>query len=284
MNRDRDIAEFALPEWRSLASLADRDVPLLESALLIASDEYPELDPAACEAMLREYVESLRDDVAVIDSASQKMLAINRRLFDELGFTGNQAEYYDPRNSYLNEVLTRRLGNPISLAVIQIEVARRLGVPLDGISFPGHFLVRLPVDEGMLVMDPFYHGRPLDTDELRQLALPHVGEELPDEKLLQMLSPAPHRAILARMLRNLQAVYSEREDWPRAVRCADRILQVVPDAVEALRDRGLGYLAMGHRAGACHDLGLYLQRQPEASDAEQVREQLIEAGGGGRLH
>ena len=284
MNQDRDITEFTLPEWRSLATLADRDVPLLECALLIACDEYPDLDPVACAATVDGYVESLRADVAAIEAPAQKMLAINRRLFVELGFAGNHAEYYDPRNSYLNEVLTRRLGNPISLAVIQIEVARRLGVPLDGISFPGHFLVRLPVDEGMLVMDPFYRGKPLDADELRQLARPHVGEDVPDETLLKMLSPAPHRAILARMLRNLHTVYTESGDWPRAVRCADRILQMLPDTPDALRDRGLGYLEMGHRAGARRDLGLYLQRQPEAADADQVREKLVEAGGGGLLH
>ncbi len=284
MSKHPDTETFSLPEWRSLAALADRDVPLLESALLIASDEYPDLDPLACEAAVQGYVESLREPVAAIDGAPQKMMAINRRLFDELGFAGNHAEYYDPRNSYLNEVLTRRLGNPISLALIQIEVARRLGVALDGISFPGHFLVRLPVDEGMLVMDPFYRGKPLDAEELRQLARPHVGEDVPDETLLSMLSPAPHRAILARMLRNLQTVYTEREDWPRAVRCADRILQLLPDTSEALRDRGLGYLAMGHHAGARHDLGLYLQREPEAVDADAVRERLVDAGGGGLLH
>jgi regulator of sirC expression with transglutaminase-like and TPR domain len=266
-----------LPNWTMLAHLADEQVPLLHSALLIAHDEYPDLDIAACEAQVESHVDSLREEIAQIASAPLKMQAINHRLFDDLGYAGNHDEYYDPRNSYMNEVLSRRLGNPISLAVVQMEVARRLGVPLDGVSFPGHFLVRLPVDDGVLVMDPFNRGRPLNAEELRQRARPHFGEDVPDEALLQILSPAPHRAILMRMLRNLYAVYSENGDWSRVVRCADRILHLLPDNAEALRDRGLGYLELGHQAGARKDLGRYLQQNPDASDADAVRERLIDS-------
>ena len=271
-------AIFALPDWSALADLADDQVPLLGSALLIAHDEYPDLDAGACDALVEAHVASLRMEVDQIDSAPLKMQAINHRLFNELGYVGNHAEYYDPRNSYMNEVLTRRLGNPISLALVQIEVARRLGIPLDGVSFPGHFLVRLPVDDGVLVMDPFNRGRPLNADELRQRARPHFGEDVPDEALMQILSPAPARAILVRMLRNLHALYSESGDWARAVRCTDRILRLVPDNAEALRDRGLGYSELGHRAGAHRDLGRYLQLNPEAEDAEAVRSRMVEQG------
>lgn len=270
---------FALPDWSAFAALADEDVPLLSGALLIALDEYPDLDAAACDSQLDAIADSLREQVAAIDAAPMKMQAINRRLFEELGFAGNHAEYYDPRNSYLNDVLRRRLGNPISLAVVQMEVARRLGVALEGVSFPGHFLVSLPVDDGMLVMDPFNGGRPLSADELRQRAQPHFGEPVPDETLLRVLVPASPRAILVRMLRNLHALYAERGDWARAVRCADRILRLSPDNAEALRDRGLGYLELGHRAGATRDLGRYLRIQPEAEDAETVRDRLVEQGG-----
>lgn len=270
---------FALPDWSAFAALADDDVPLLSGALLIALDEYSDLDAAACDAQLDAIADSLREQVAAIDGPPLKMQAINRRLFEELGFAGNHAEYYDPRNSYLNDVLRRRLGNPISLAVVQMEVARRLGVALEGVSFPGHFLVSLPVDDGMLVMDPFNGGRPLSADELRQRAQPHFGEPVPDEALLRILVPASPRAILVRMLRNLHALYAERGDWARAVRCADRILRLSPDNAEALRDRGLGYLELGHRAGATRDLGRYLRIQPEAEDAETVRDRLVEQGG-----
>ena len=269
-------AIFALPDWSALAELADDQVPLLGSALLIAHDEYPDLDAGACDALVEAHVTSLRPEVDLIDSAPLKMQAINHRLFNELGYVGNHDEYYDPRNSYMNEVLTRRLGNPISLALVQIEVARRLGIPLDGVSFPGHFLVRLPVDDGVLVMDPFNRGRPLNVDELRQRARPHFGDDVPDEALMQILNPAPARTILVRILRNLQALYSESGDWARAVRCIDRILMLLPDNAEALRDRGLGYSELGHRAGAHRDLGRYLQLNPEAGDADAVRSRLVE--------
>ncbi len=270
---------FMLPDWLTLADLADDQIPLLGSALLIAHDEYPDLDPAACNALVEAHVASLRPEVDLIDSAPMKMQAINRRLFEELGYAGNHDEYYDPRNSYLNEVLNRRLGNPISLAVVQMEVSQRLGVALDGVSFPGHFLVRLPVDDGVLVMDPFNRGRPLNADELRQRARPHFGEDVPDEALLQILDPATPRAILVRMLRNLHGLYAESSDWGRAVRCSDRILLLAPDNTDALRDRGLGYSELGYQAGALRDLGRYLQKMPDADDAETIRHRIVEQGG-----
>ncbi|HVI25210.1 MAG TPA: SirB1 family protein [Xanthomonadaceae bacterium] len=270
-------AGFDLPDWNALAGLDDDGLPLLGTALLIARDEYPELEPRAYDALVQRYADDLRDEVGAIAQWPLKMRAINQHLFDEVGFSGNQTEYYDPRNSYLNQVFERRLGNPISLAMVQMEVARRLGMPLDGISFPGHFLVRLPVGDSVLVMDPFNRGRPLDVEELRQRAKPHLGGETPDdEALFRILHPATHRAMLMRMLRNLHAVYAERDDWERAVRCADRLLKLAPDNAEALRERGLGYLRLGHRHGARQDLDRYLQRYPDAADAGPLRERLVE--------
>lgn len=270
-------AGFLLPDWNALAALDDDSLPLLGTALLIARDEYPDLEPGAYDALLQRYAGELQAEVAAIEPWPLKMQAINRHLFEEVGFAGNQTEYYDPRNSYLNEVFERRLGNPISLAMVQMEVARRLGMPLDGISFPGHFLVRLPVGDSVLVMDPFNRGRPLDVEELRQRAKPHLGGEMPDdEALYRILHPATHRAMLMRMLRNLHGVYAEREDWERAVRSADRLLKLAPDNAEALRDRGLGYLKLGYRHGARQDLDRYLQRYPDAPDAGPLRERLVE--------
>src|SRR5690606_36231878 len=158
--------------------------------------------------------------------------------YNERAYRGKQYASYYPRNSYLNEVLTRPLGNPISLALVQMEVSQRLGLPLEGIAFPGHFLVRLPVEEGVLIMDPFNGGRPLGVDELRERARTNLGGETPDDEVLaQILNPAPHRAILIRMLRNLHGVYVEREEWDRAARSADRILKLAPDQADAVRDR-----------------------------------------------
>ncbi|KAF1716198.1 hypothetical protein CSC74_10110 [Pseudoxanthomonas yeongjuensis] len=268
---------LTLPDWSSLAAQADESVPLLETALLIARDEYPGLDADLYDTLAQSHAEHLRPEIEAIDAWPLKMAAINRHLFDELGYTGNHDEYYDPRNSYLNEVFERRLGNPISLAMVQMEVARRLGVPLDGVSFPGHFLVRLPVDDGILVMDPFNGGRPLGADELRERAKPHLGGDIPDDNaLMHILDPASHRAILIRMLRNLHGVYAERDEWDRAARSADRVLKLSPEQPEALRDRGLAYLNMDHQHGARHDLARYLQLAPEAADAGAMRERLVE--------
>ena len=271
---------LTLPQWDALAELADDALPLLPTALLIARDEYPHLDPGRYDRLLQAHADHLRVEVEAIAEWPLKVAAINHHLFNELGYSGNHDAYYDPRNSYLNEVVTRRLGNPISLALVQMEVCRRLGLPLEGISFPGHFLVRLPVEEGVLVMDPFNGGRPLGVDELRERARNNLGGEAPDDQVLaQILDPAPARAILMRMLRNLYGVYAEREEWDRAARSADRILKLAPEQSEALRDRGLAYLRLDHRAGARADLSLYLRREPDAADAAQVREQLIDLGG-----
>lgn len=276
---------IALPEWNALARLDDASLPLLDTALLIAHDEYPDLDPGLYDAQVRAHAAGMRAEIDAIGHPAAKMQAINRHLFGELGYAGDHDQYYDPRNSYLNEVFERRRGNPISLAVVQMEVARRLGVPLDGVSFPGHFLVRLPVDDGVLVMDPFNRGRPLDVDELRQRARPHLGGDAPDDEVLsQILHPASHRAILVRVLRNLHGVYGDAGDWERATRCADRVLKLSPNDPDALRDRGLGYLHIGHASGARADLAQYLQCNPQARDAEQVRMQLVELGGSGRVN
>jgi regulator of sirC expression with transglutaminase-like and TPR domain len=274
-------ARLTLPDWNSLSRLDDASLPLLGTALLIASDEYPDLDADLYDTLLQGHTAALQPEVDGIEHWALKMQAINRHLFDELGYAGNHEEYYDPRNSYLNEVFERRLGNPISLAMVQMEVARRLGVPLDGVSFPGHFLVRLPVDDGVLVMDPFNRGRPLDVDELRQRARPHLGgDSIDDEALSQILNPASHRSILMRVLRNLHGVYRNVQDWGRATRCADRLLRLSPNDAEALRDRGLGYLELDYRHGAREDLSRYLQLNPQAEDAATLRERLIEVSVG----
>ncbi|WMJ70378.1 SirB1 family protein [Stenotrophomonas sp. 24(2023)] len=271
---------ISLPEWDALADLEDEALPLLPTALLIARDEYPDLQPATYDALIQSHVDHLRPEVDSIERSPLKMAAINRHLFDELGYSGDHDEYYDPRNSYLNQVFERRLGNPISLALVQMEVARRLGIPLDGVSFPGHFLVRLPVDGGVLVMDPFNGGRPLDVDELRERAKSHLGGQAPDDQVLaQILDPAPSRAILMRMLRNLHGVYAEAGEWDRAARSADRLLKLAPEQADALRDRGLAYLQLDYLAGARRDLGRYLTRNPDASDAQWLREKLVDLGG-----
>ena len=275
-----------LPDWNALAACGDDELPLLDTALLIARDEYPELEPARYEAALQGWAQDLAPRIGSEAELPVTLTTINRYLFDELGFAGNNHQYDDPRNSYLNEVFDRKLGIPISLAVVQIELMRRVGLPLDGVSFPGHFLVRLPVDDGILVMDPYNKGRPVSAEELRERASPHLGGRAPDDvQLIEILAPASHRTILARMLRNLNGLYLEQGDWERVARTSDRLLKITPEAAEPWRDRGMAYRELGHARGAREDLARYLHLQQGAEDADAVRALLAEVSGHrGRLN
>lgn len=268
----------ALRSWQQLKSARDEDIPLLWAALLIAKDEYPDLDVRAASAPLEDWCKSLRERVDnQQDNPLEAVQALNEFVFDEQGFAGNDEDYYDPRNSYLNEVMERKLGNPISLAIVQLELARRLGLPMRGVSFPGHFLLRFPVDDGMLILDPYHKGRSLDVDELKLRASSHIsGRRIGDEQLGRMLEPAPNKVILIRMLRNLKQLYIEREDFPRALRNTDRLVFLDPSDAEEIRDRGKLYAHIGHFSAASEDFKQYLTMQPEASDANQVWQWLVE--------
>jgi regulator of sirC expression with transglutaminase-like and TPR domain len=265
-------------DWTLFGQARDEEIPLFDAALLIARDEYPDLDALHYDALLEAWRRAIAPKVDRADSPVAALQALNRYLYEEQGFSGNDDDYYDPRNSYINDVFERRLGIPISLGVIQIEIARRLGMGMQGIAFPGHFLVRLPVQDGLMVLDPFQGGRSLDVDELRQRAQPHVGrEELGDEQLIKLLDPASHRAILTRMLRNLRAVYVEKDDLERAVRCADRLLAIDPSLAMEYRERARLYQALGYGKGVVEDLKRYLALAPDADDVQGARQALVDA-------
>ncbi|MBL0029004.1 MAG: tetratricopeptide repeat protein [Rhodanobacteraceae bacterium] len=276
----------AQASWQFLRSARDEDIPLLWAALQIARDEYPALDPVAYEAVATAHSQALRARIGNSTDSLDALRALHGLLFEEQGFSGNDQDYYDARNSYLNEVIERRTGNPIALAVLELDLARRVGLPLQGVSFPGHFLIRLPVDNGLLVLDPFNKGRSLDASELRVRAKPHVpGRSVDDEQLGRMLEPAPTRAILTRMLRNLRQCYVEREEFERALRCADRIVWLDDRDPDEIRERGLLYARVGHVQAAREDLRTYLAALPQAEDNERIRQILVELGGrGGRLN
>lgn len=265
--------------WRYLKTARDEDIPLLWAALMIARDEYADLDVAAVNDSVETWCASLRENLRELAHPVQAIHALNRFVFDEQGFAGNNDDYYDPRNSYLNDVITRKLGNPISLAIVQLELARRLGLPMQGVSFPGHFLLRFPVDDGLLILDPYHRGRSLDINELKTRASSHApGRRIGDDQLGRMLEPAPNRVILMRMLRNLKQLYIEREDFERALRCADRLVLLDDRDSDELRDRGKLYWRVGHVAAAREDFKHYLARASQAGDADEVRQWLIELG------
>jgi regulator of sirC expression with transglutaminase-like and TPR domain len=269
-----------------IADPADR-YSLAEACLLIASDAYEDLDVAHYLAEIERMAARLRGRLAQQSDAEEKVIALNQFLFDDLGFSGNAKDYYDPRNSYLNEVIDRKRGIPISLSILYMEVGRKIGLPLEGISFPGHFLVRLKLRGSTLVLDPFSGGEPLSETDLRKLlkrviagsgraslrSPDDVAAELP---LDQFLEPAGHRQVLARVLRNLKSIYREKNENERLLKVMNRLLAVEPEESAELRDRGLVYQKLEAFRAALRDLNDYLEREPEAPDADEVRALVVE--------
>jgi regulator of sirC expression with transglutaminase-like and TPR domain len=253
----------------------DDDFDLAEAALLLAMDEYPVLDVASYLARLDALSDSVCNRLHASASAQAKLAALNEVLFAEERFAGNTDEYYDPRNSFLNEVLDRRLGIPITLSIVYLAVGRRAGLPLDGVSFPGHFLVKLPIDDdGVIVLDPYSGGVSLNEDELIGLLQRVAGEvERTPMSLVQLLATAGKRDILARMLRNLKAIYVRQNDWPKALSAVQRIL-LVSEAVEEVRDRGLIYQRLECFRAAVIDYERYLTLYPGADDAQEIQDRI----------
>ena len=257
-------------------------IDLAEACLMIAQDAYPELDVARYLAAIERLAQRLRARMPQSYGAEERVLALNEFLFEDLGYWGNTDDYYDPRNSYLNEVIDRRTGIPITLSILYMEIGRRVGLPLEGVSFPGHFLVRLRVRAGMLVLDPFSGGAPQSEPELRERlkrVIPEgVTSEVPvaDLPLEQFLEPASKRQILARVLRNLKGIYRQTEKPERVLEVLNRMLVLTPDANAELRDRGYTYERLECWRPALKDLTDYMEREPDAPDAHEVRVKLME--------
>ncbi|MCW5606060.1 MAG: SirB1 family protein [Burkholderiales bacterium] len=268
----------AAVEWRRIARMRDEDVSLAEGALWIAAGEYPDLAVDDYLGRLHDMAARLRGRLRADVATAEKLLALNHYLFNELGFAGNAEDYYDPRNSFLNEVLERRLGIPITLGLIYIEVGRRIGLGLHGVSFPGHFLVKCALRDGVVILDPYSRGLSLGVEDLQQRLRDAGGDGGVDEAVLaQLLGAAPNKEVLARMLRNLKAVYARREDWLRALSASERLIALYPDdAGEEYRDRGGIYLRLECFRAALGDFGTYLRQCPGAADAGTVRTQMAD--------
>ncbi len=267
------------------AELMARDeaqIDLARACLLISQDAYPGLDVEGYLGEIERLAARLKGRLPQARGAEQRVVALNQFLFDELGYCGNADNYYDPRNSYLNEVLDRRTGIPLTLSVLYLEVGRRVGLSLEGVSFPGHFLVRLPLRSAMLVLDPFSGGEPQSEADLRarlRRVIPAGAtgpvplEELP---LDQFLEPAGKRQILARLLRNLKGIYREADKPERLLEVLNRMLVVAPEAHAELRERGLVYQRLECYRAALKDLSDYAALEPDAPDSEDVRAKLLE--------
>ena len=257
----------ARQQFAAVVGRADDRLDVAEAALLIAKEEYPRLDLRAYLAQLDELAAGARVEVRTGASPAEQVARLNQFLFVKCGFAGNSDDYYDPRNSFLNEVLDRRTGIPITLSIVYCEVARRVGMPVRGVAFPGHFLARY-VAQPDIIIDPFFATVLSRRDcEERLKGVFGPGARLEPE----LFESATAREILVRMLSNLKQVYVEKEDHERALGCADRILLLMPDAPRELRDRGILYQRLECFAAALRDLERYLQLAPDDEAASTIR-------------
>jgi len=251
---------------------------LAPAALAIARVEYPSLDTAPYLALLDRMGDEASTRVGRPDGPFEETLrAFNEYFYDELGFSGNRERYDDPRNSFLNEVLNRRTGIPISLAVVYLEVARRAGIRLAGVNFPGHFLLRAPQNvargtDDVTIVDPFHAGAFLSEADCRELLRQHVGDAAAFDRSL--LEPATRTQIVVRILVNLKRLYVRMRSFPQARFISDLLLSVDPSAIVELRDRGLLAYHLQDFAGALRDLESYLRLMPRHTIATEDVESL----------
>ena len=267
----------ALERFAELLRRSEADLDLARACLMIAEDAYPELDVERYLGEIDALAARLAARLGGHASAEQRVVALNEFLYQELGFWGNTEDYYDPRNSYLNDVLERRTGIPITLAVLYMELGRRVGLGCEGVSFPGHFLVRVQVRGGVLILDPFAGGAPQSEADLRerlQRVIPPeaaAGVPVSELPLDQFIEPATPRQILARLLRNLKEIYRQSDQPERLLGVLNRMLALQPDAAAELRERGYTYQRLECWRPALQDLTDYLQRDPDAADFTDVR-------------
>ena len=262
------------------ALVGDEDAfPLFEAAASIAQDEYPDLDIQEVLGDVDQMLSRVRRRCNADAGPLQRLRTLNQFFFRDMGFGGNVNNYYDPDNSYLNAVLRTRRGIPISLAVLWLELAQGLGLKARGVNFPGHFMVKVNLPNGQVVIDPFT-GQSLSREDLSERLEPYKRRnglvddfDVPVGLYLQAATP---REIVARLLRNLKEIHRTQEDWLRLIAVQDRILILLPDAWMEYRDRGLAWAEMGDLRLAVGDLEIYVEHSDDTLDREAISQRLQE--------
>jgi regulator of sirC expression with transglutaminase-like and TPR domain len=253
------------------ADIEDDRIDLLHASLTIARTEYPDLDirnyVTRVEALASKVRNQLSPEISVLDMVT----TLNRVMFQEMNFRGNREDYYDPRNSFLNDVLERRLGIPITLSVLYMEVARRIGLPLVGVGMPGHFLLKVYDVEGrQILIDPFNSGSMLNAADCEQRMQEVYAGEIRFKP--EYLLPVSRRQILTRMLNNLRHIYMSVRQFRKTLAIVDLVLAIYPRSPEDVKQRAMLRFNTGQLAGAVSDLDQYLKMNPEASDADEIRQ------------
>jgi regulator of sirC expression with transglutaminase-like and TPR domain len=262
----------ARQSFLEFAALDEAAFPLDRAALALACEEYPDL---SIKAYLRR-LDSLAASAEVLVGVDQNPIniieSINEILFVQEGLRGNTEDYYDPRNSFLNEVLDRRLGIPISLSVIYMEVAKRIDFPINGIGFPGHFLVKHQSHDRDIIIDPFNLGRILTLNDCQELL---DGAENTEARMHPSLfQPMDKRSIITRMLYNLKDIYAQKEQHQKGISVIDKILLLNPSVPSEVRDRGLLYMQTSLFAKALADLEFYLNKALVPEDRSHIEDHI----------
>ncbi len=272
------MADDPYREFRDAVERPEDTIDLGRAAFAIASFEYPHLDIAAYLARLDELAIEVTNHISGDKSGLHRSIAaLNYVLFKKHGYRGNRDDYFDAKNSFMNEVMERRSGIPISLSVLYMEVARRIGLPLSGVGFPGHFLVKYLDDLQEIIIDPFNAGDVKTTDGLQQLLSRMYGKTV--ALTPELLESVTKKQIIRRMLNNLKFIYLRHRDFVKALTALDRMMIAEPNQPEDLRERGYVYLALEYFPQAAADFGNYLRAAPNAPDAINIRAQLVDLAG-----
>jgi len=268
------LATDPYSEFRQAADRPEEQIDLGRAALTIALPEYPQLDIATYLGRINDLALEVTERAGADADVFRTIAALNFVLFQRHGFRGNRDDYYDPKNSFLNEVIERRTGIPITLSVLYMEVAARVGLTVDGVGFPGHFMVQAHADRDEIVIDPFNAGDIKTEEDLTALLQQMYGGKLGFRR--EFLAPVSKKQILTRMLTNLKAIYAKVNDMVKTLAALDRLLILDPGSAADTRDRGVIYTRLECYGQAKDDFEHYLDLAPDANDADAIREQLVE--------